>query len=866
MGLSAGSKVGPYEILSLLGAGGMGEVYRARDSALGRDVAVKILPTAFSADADRLRRFKQEAQAAAALNHPNILTIYHIGEQDGAPYIASELLEGESLRQRLQAGPLPVRKAVDYAIQMARGLAAAHDKGIVHRDLKPENIFLTKDGRAKILDFGLAKLTRPEQDGSGPDSQTLTGRSEPGFVLGTVGYMSPEQVRGHVAGPASDLFSFGAVLYEILTGRRAFRGDTAADTMSAILKEDPPEMLEADRQVPPALERIVRHCLEKNPEERFQSARDVAFALESLSSASSSATSATSSLSTALATAAATSAGSRGKSKLAIYAVAGAGLALALVAAGVWFGGRNKVAKPNYHRLTFRRGTVQSARFAPDGQTVVYSASWDGKPPDVFTTRPQGPESRSLGMKGSTLLSVSETGELAVLGGAHTVEPVYYRGTLGRVPLEGGAPREIMANIQNAEWSPDGTGLLIIHQVSGLDHMEFPAGKLIAQGGALNFPRFSPKGDRVAFVEFPTHFNLEGSVDLVDMDGHKTVLSKGWADLTGLAWSADGKEIWFTGDHDNGSAGLFAVDLQGHERLVEKIPGDLILYDVAADGRVLFGREEWRGEIYGLGPGDAAERDLSWFDFSSAQNISADGKYLLFAEEGESSGGVVSYFRSMDGTSVVRLYDGPCWAFTQDVQHAICVGQDDQLHDVPTRSGETTSFGHDNLIYLVAAWLPGEKQLVTTAQERGHGRRLYIVDRDGGKVRPVGPEGVGNYFSISNDGSLIAVLVGADYQTYVVPVAGGDAKAVPGLEPGWLPIAWSPNNRYLYCARIGEVPAHIRRVEVASGKSEEWKRLMPPDPVGITYITDIHFSSDMKSYVYDVQRRLDVLYVVEGLR
>ena len=327
MTLSAGSKVGPYEILSLLGAGGMGEVYRGRDGALGRDVAVKVLPPAFSSDADRLRRFKQEEQAAASLNHPNILTIYHIGEQDGAPYIVSELLEGESLRQRLQAGGLPVRKTIDYGIQVARGLAAAHDKGIVHRDLKPENIFLTKDGRAKILDFGLAKLTRPEHDGSSPDSQTLTGRSEPGFVLGTAGYMSPEQVRGQIASPASDLFSFGAVLYEALTGRRAFRGDTAADTMSAILKEDPPEALESNRQIPPGLDRIVRHCLEKNPEERFQSARDVAFYLEALSSTSTSAS-------------LPAPAESRSVSKWAIYAGITLGLAAAFAFGAFVFGHR----------------------------------------------------------------------------------------------------------------------------------------------------------------------------------------------------------------------------------------------------------------------------------------------------------------------------------------------------------------------------------------------------------------------------------------------------------------------------------------------------------------------------------------------
>ncbi len=299
MALRSGMQLGPYEVQAALGAGGMGEVYRARDPRLGREVAIKVLPAMFATDVSRLRRFEQEARAAAALNHPNILAVHDIGTYrittiDGTaavaaaqecPYIVSELLEGETLREALRDGPLSVRKAVDYAQQMARGLAAAHDKGIVHRDLKPENIFITENGRVKILDFGLAKLTRPEI-GEGGQTVTRTVHSEPGTVLGTVGYMSPEQVRGKPADARSDLFSFGAILYEMLSGKRAFKGESAAETMSAIVKEEPPELTESNRTVSPALERIVRHCLEKNPSERFQSAQDLAFALEAMTATS----------------------------------------------------------------------------------------------------------------------------------------------------------------------------------------------------------------------------------------------------------------------------------------------------------------------------------------------------------------------------------------------------------------------------------------------------------------------------------------------------------------------------------------------------------------------------------------------------
>jgi tetratricopeptide (TPR) repeat protein len=289
--LTSGTKLGDYEVKSLLGSGGMGEVYRARDSRLGRDVAIKVLPSFLSADSDRLRRFEQEARAAAALNHPNILAVFQMGTYEGAPYLVSELLEGETLREQIKRGHLFLRKAIDYGVQIARGLAAAHEKGIVHRDLKPENLFVTKDGRVKILDFGLAKLSQP-QSSSEHSALTLTEGTEPGVVMGTVGYMSPEQVRGQTADHRADVFAFGAILYEMLAEKRAFQKPTSPETMTAILNEDPPGISQITANIPPALQRVVRRCLEKNPEQRFQSASDLAFALDALSESGGSAYSA----------------------------------------------------------------------------------------------------------------------------------------------------------------------------------------------------------------------------------------------------------------------------------------------------------------------------------------------------------------------------------------------------------------------------------------------------------------------------------------------------------------------------------------------------------------------------------------------
>src|SRR5438128_5140321 len=286
MAIAPSTKLGPYEILAPIGAGGMGEVYRARDTRLGRDVAVKVLPHTFSADVDRLRRFEQEACAAGALNHPNILVVHDIGTHDGAPYVVSELLEGETLRQRMGGTALAQRRAIDYALGIVHGLAAAHEKGIVHRDLKPDNVFITKDGRVKILDFGIAKLTQADGSQSQTDIPTRRVDTDPGMVLGTVGYRSPGQVGGRPADHRSDIFSLGAILYEMLSGRRAFHSQSAVETMSAILKEDPPDLSETNQRISPALERLVNHCLEKNPEERFHSASDLAFALEALSGSS----------------------------------------------------------------------------------------------------------------------------------------------------------------------------------------------------------------------------------------------------------------------------------------------------------------------------------------------------------------------------------------------------------------------------------------------------------------------------------------------------------------------------------------------------------------------------------------------------
>src|SRR5687768_2487293 len=371
--LPEGKKIGRYQIRGKIGEGGMGEVYVARDDQISRDVAIKVLPAAFSADAERLRRFEQEAQAAGSLNHPNILVVYDIGTHEGAPYVVSELLDGETLRDRMAGNALPQRKAIDYALQIAHGLAAAHEKGIIHRDLKPENLFITKDGRVKILDFGLAKLTRVDGDQSQTDIPTRRVDTDPGVVMGTIGYISPEQLRSKPADHRSDIFSFGAILYEMLSGRRAFRGESTADMMSAILREDPPDLSETNKLINPALERVVNHCLEKNPEERFNSARDLAFAIEALSG------------STNLSSSTVVSelpAKRRKFRELVPWAVAGLFLLAAVTLAVLYF---RRAAPADQRPVRFviampeNATEISSPSISPDGRTVAFLATSEGK-------------------------------------------------------------------------------------------------------------------------------------------------------------------------------------------------------------------------------------------------------------------------------------------------------------------------------------------------------------------------------------------------------------------------------------------------------------------------------------------------------
>ena len=848
--ISAGTRLGPYEILSPLGAGGMGEVWRAKDPRLGRDVAIKVLPASFSADAERLRRFEQEARAAGILNHPNLTAVYDIGSHDGAPYVVQELLEGETLRSLLAGGRLSPRKTIDHSIQLAHGLAAAHEKGIIHRDLKPENVFVTKDGRLKILDFGLAKLTQSEEGGGATNMPTAAKGTEPGVVLGTLGYMAPEQVRGRPTDARSDIFSFGAILYEMLSGKRAFQGDSAADTMSAILREDPPDLSVTNQGIAPGLERIVRHCLEKNPEQRFHSAHDLAFDLEALSGTSGQ----------AVASNPGTSASEgRRNLRLAAFALIGAAvLALAFWAGkktAAASGARNPEAAVVHNRLTYRRGNVLYARFTADAQTVVYGAAWGERPAEIFLSRVGSPETRPLGIPGASLLSVSPGGELAVLLKKNLLFGTAGDGTLARVPLAGGTPRELLEHVIGADWAPNGTDLAVLHQTEGQTVLEYPIGKRLYASPGLSNIRISPDGAHVAAIDFDQN---AGVIQLIDRAGKRTPLVTGFVYIDTLAWHPSGKEIWFMGVKTDVGTGMFAVDLSGHVRLVGATTDLEVLHDIAKDGTVLVERELTTGEIRFAASADTFERDLSWLDRSNLSSLSADAKTIVFGESGEGGGTLGSvYLRGTDGAPAVRLGDGRPLDLSPDGKWALTIvtsGSSARVVLLPTGAGEPRPIDVGNLQVFGGGFIPPDgKRIAIGASEPGKGVRMYTLDLAGGTPKAVTPEGLGDGGTVSPDGTMFAI-VGPDHRPTIYPADGTEARPIAGLAPDDAPIQWSADGGTLYVTRYGELPLSIYRFHLATGKKELWKQIMPADRAGLIGVFALAVSRDGSAYAYSTTR------------
>jgi serine/threonine protein kinase/Tol biopolymer transport system component len=887
--LAEDSMLGPYRIVGILGEGGMGAVYRAHDTRLGREVAIKVLTAVTLSDHEKLQRFEQEARTTGMLNHPNLLTVYDVGNHDGTPYLVTELLEGETLRDRLNRGAINPRKAVDIASQIANGLAAAHEKGIVHRDLKPENIFGTRDGRIKILDFGIAKLTRA--GGEGPTFQPAA--TEPGMVMGTVGYMSPEQVRGEPVDQRSDIFAFGAIVYEMLSGSRAFKRNSSIETLSAILKEDPPELIDISPNIPPSLDRLVRRCMEKDRDLRFQTARDLAFNLETMSTTaqappptprppaqpSETATMRMSSANTALRTAALPRAARMPtiSKPLPKRRVSPALLALLYIVSviGAALGGiyvythmlTHAVAEPVFHRMTFRRGEVRAARFSPDGDTIVYSAAWDGRPAEIFVGNRQSPEARPLGVQDAEVMGVSKSAELAIL--LHR-DRITNLGTLARVPLAGGVPREVADGVAHADWSPDGQQLAVIRLAGDKYRLEYPIGT--SRYETLHYirdARVSPDGTRVAFIE---PHGGEFDIAVVKIGSAPVTIARGWnRGASGLAWRPDGQEIWFTGTATSAPPALYAVTLDGDTRLVERLTGSMKLWDIASNGNTLLSSGMWRAALQWQAPGETTDRDMSWFDWSSLADLASDGKTVLFNETREGGGARSAiYLRRAGEPAAVRIGDGYGDAISPDGHWVLAHSGPSKLVVLPTGTGEPRELKINGNFDIGAQWFPDSKRVVVGGAVPDHGYQLWIIDTLEEKSNAITPEniwgGTIRPFAVSPDSRLVAGMTGQ--QTIALYDTTGTAPATPvnGAEKGEVPITFSPDAAALYVYKPIAIPAKVYRIELATGARTLWKEFSPSDPAGVYKIAPVVMTQDAGAYAYNAMRLLSDLYVAENLR
>jgi serine/threonine protein kinase len=885
-----GRTISHYRILEKLGGGGMGVVYKAEDTRLQRTVALKFLSEDTAKDPAALERFRREAQTASGLNHPNICTIYDIGEEAGSAYIAMEFIDGQTLKHRIEGRPMRLAELLDVAIAIADALAAAHARGIVHRDIKPANIFITRSGQTKVLDFGLAKYTAEQQlardasaTGSMPTAANPQLLTSPGTAVGTVAYMSPEQAMGDELEGRTDLFSLGIVLYEMATGRQAFSGLTTAAVFDAILHRQPAAVLKLNPQLPARLEQILDKALEKDLKLRYQAASDFRVDLQRLKRESDSHSSTRGAegrpevvpdMAQPSVTVGPAPSPAKSPARRWTPAALGIVIALALIAGAYWEGKREGLASsitpPTYRQLTFRGGTIRMARFAPDGKTIVYSAAWEGNPTELYTTRPESPESRTIGLSRAEVLSISGEGEMAVLLHSHNVDPYINAGTLGRVPLGGGAPREVLENVQWADWSPDGTNFAAVREFAGQSRLEYPIGKVLYQtGGWISHPRVSPRNDMVAFIEHPVRRDDAGSVAVVDLSGKKKALSTGWETVWGLGWAPKGTEIWFSSTRLGYGRYLSAVNLSGKERLLAREPGTLTLQDVARDGRVLLTRDVPRVGMVGMTAGSNRERDLSWMDWSAPKDLSSDGRTLLFTESGEAGGeNYAAYLRQTDGSPAIRLGDGNGFALSPDKKWVV-VGLPKppvQFYLLPTGAGESKPLTHDNINHMWTRWFPDGKRLLFAGDEPGKGVRLYVQDTDGSPARAISAEGVNaSQFAISPDGKEVAVI-GPDQKPALLPVDGGEVRVIPGLDVGDAPVGWTSDGHSLFVYRLGEVPAKVDKLDLATGRRQSWKQLVPPDVSGVTDISAILITADGNNYVYEYGRILSDLYLVNDVK
>ncbi len=862
MRLVPGSRLGPYEVLSIVGAGGMAEVYRARDSRLGREVALKVINESLASSPELVRRFEQEARIAGSLNHPNIVALYDVGVHDGAPFFVTELLEGESLRQRMSRGRVPLGTAVDWGIQLAHGLAAAHRRGVIHRDVKPENVFIAPGGQVKLLDFGIAKLAEEARAGPrGMLEATVTpggDATRTGSVLGTPGYMSPEQVRGDPVDSRTDIFSLGALLHELLSGERAFPGSSLIESGHAILNEDPRPL---PPSVPSGVGQVVLRCLQKEPDQRFQLATDLAFALEVVRNP----------------TAGGSPAAMKGRGRAAPRFLA-LGAVVALVAALLWRGGAfsRDAARVDVEQVTYRLGAILAARFAPDGR-IILSASFEGRPEEVYGKSSASVEPQSLGLTDALLLGVSESGDLALL-----LEPRFSRafsmhGTLARVGGVGGTPRELVEQVEFADWSPKGE-LAVVRNLGATSTLEFPVGKVLFRTtGWISNPRFSRAGDRIAFLHHPLFNDDMGEPIVVDLHGRSKVLTARWPRLLGLAWSPDGSEVLFTAGRIARNV-LVAVSEAGKTRELYTTPADLRLEDVAPDGTVLATEELERSEIGFSTAGHAEQSTLTWGNWGTAVARVSDQGSVLFSEsvpvapeEGQlPTQPVWALLRRSERNAAQILGNGSALDLSPDGRTALVIRPDRHtLTALSVGPGESRAVQAQGMELSAARWFRDGKRLLATCRDASDAEyHLFILPQDGSSGSRLSdiPVVGRRVLHLSPDDRLAATL-DKNEALVLLSTRDGSVSRLPEAGTDAIPRGWSSEG-HLWVTRGGDrTPARARllRFDVEHRRLLEERTVGPTETSGAIYLRDVAISPDGRSVAFVYGRNLGYLYRLHGV-
>jgi serine/threonine protein kinase len=831
-----------YRIERELGAGGMATVYLAHDLKHDRKVAIKVLKPELAAVIGA-ERFLREIKTIANLQHPHILGLIDSGEVQGTAYYVMPFVEGESLRDRLQREKhLPIADAVRIATEVATALDYAHRHGVIHRDIKPENILL-HDGTALVADFGIA-LAVSTAGGS-------TRMTETGMSLGTPHYMSPEQAMGERTITArSDVYALGAITYEMLVGDPPFTGSTAQAIVAKVMTAEPASLTAQRKSVPPSVEDAVLTALEKLPADRFASAAAFAAGLNGQASPRS----------------ARPRPNAPTRSSIRPAAILGA-LVIGAIAFGVgrWWQSRSGPAQLSIIQRTFRDEAIFNARFGPDGQTIVYSAIQDSVP-NLFIIRPDYPAPTSMDLPGTQLLSISSKGEMAVLVRAEFVRHRLFQGTLAQIPIGGGAPREILDSVREADWSPDGTQLAVIREGNGRDRMEYPLGTVLYEAsGYLSDPRISPDGKFVAVAEHPWRWDNRGHTKILDRNGKTVAVSPEYSSIEGMAWRRDGAAVLFSGREESGLV-IQELSRSGVTRTALAGPGNLTTQDLSPTGRLLLTRDDAPYQLYLRAPNAAHEADVSWLDASFAPLLSRDGSLLAFTNGGIDAGPYYDVMlRHTNGEHAARLGPGGAGAFSPDQKWLLAFVPSTPATVVIYPTGAGSDRKVDVGTYQSIGWVdwfPQGDSILVCGSRTGEAPRCYVHPVSGGAGRPVTPPGTGRGI-ISPDGKLVAAY-GPSIGHRVYPVSGDSSRALPDIGFNETVIRWSADGKALI---VGKVTSRsLDRVDLVTGRRTPLALLAPDRPAGRIRLAFATIADDPKVYSYVIEAYLSSLFTVDGMK